>query len=155
DESDLHPLVADLDNPNRAGLHDGAADLVRPLLTGENMSVGLVFPGLPDTAFLGCCAVPGALEPCDLLRGGDRKTARGNVEADLRRAAAGLEVVGGRRRLAQSADGRLAEAVKFLARRLPLQKGVVPELLDEAGDPFRLGLLARVRAQVPGVGCEE
>src|SRR5262245_66662242 len=39
DEIDLHPLVAELDNPNRAGLHDGAADLVRP--SSEERRVGM------------------------------------------------------------------------------------------------------------------
>src|SRR5262249_29725637 len=134
-EIDLHQLAADLDDVQRAALHDGLATLVFPPVGRDDVPGGLLLARLPYASELGRGAVPRLLEGFDLLLGGRREEAGGDALHDPLGPTADFDVVTGRRRLPQGVQGRLADDLQLLAGRLPLRKGIIPQLLNEAGDP--------------------
>jgi hypothetical protein len=88
------------------------------------------------------------LEPCDLLLAA-------NISHDLFGTDADFDIVTGRSRLAQRGKGGLANHLQLPARRLPPGIGVIPELLDEAGNSARFGLPGRIASEHAGLGRKQ
>src|SRR5262249_32144576 len=135
-EIDLHHLVAHLDYVERATLQESLAMLVFPPVGSDDVPGGLLLARMPHASDLGRGAVPRPLECFDLLLGDRREEAGGDALHDPLGPPADFDVVTGPHRLPQGVKGWLADGLQLLAGRLPLRKGVIPELLDEATDRF-------------------
>src|SRR5262245_36460921 len=97
---------------------------------------------------------PDSLKLGEFCLGTSLSNTGSNGRADLLGPPTDFRVITGCSGLPQRDQCRLADGVKLLARRLALAEGIIPKLLDEAGDLFGLCLLARVASNRADLGCD-